>query len=131
MVTGPDFVGCTTLLRGLERVGYQVYVPCPKPTASQRTAWLQPYFTALVQGWTDMPTHEEALLIEDSPWAYLTKHATHLPPDHRATCRSELAALQLPHLTIVLHTSGRAVGLRHPLFRGTPEDYSPVALAHM
>ena len=78
-----------------------------------------------------MPTHEEALLIEDSPWAYLTKHATHLPSDHQASCRSTLASLHLPQLTIVLHTSGRAVVLRHPLFRGKPGAYSPVALAHM
>lgn len=37
----------------------------------------------------------------------------------------------MPDLHIVLHTSGVAVGRRHPLHRGDPEVYSPVALRQM
>lgn len=36
VVTGPDFIGCTTLLRLLEKDGYHVEVTLDKPAPEQR-----------------------------------------------------------------------------------------------
>lgn len=54
-----------------------------------------------------------------------------MAPHTRAECQAALAPLDLPHLHIVLHTSGVAVGRRHPHFRDDAESYSPVALRQM
>lgn len=125
VVTGPDFVGCTTLLRGLERVGHRICLLAQKPTAARRDAWHASYFEALVDAWVNLPMGGPATFTDDSPWAYLTKHACHLTPAERSTCHTTLAPLALPNLTIALHTSGRAVGLRNPHYRHAPDEYSP------
>ena len=69
--------------------------------------------------------------MEDSPWAYLAKHSAHLPPAERHSLHAQLAQLTLPELTIVLHTAGRTVGLRHPLYHDSPETFSPAACEQM
>lgn len=69
--------------------------------------------------------------MEDSPWAYLAKHSAHLPPAERHSLHAQLVQLTLPELTIVLHTAGRTVGLRHPLYHDSPETFSPAACEQM
>lgn len=39
VITGPDYVGCTTLLRGLERVGHAVALAPHKPPPGARPHW--------------------------------------------------------------------------------------------
>ena len=65
------------------------------------------------------------MLVEDSPWAYLCRLGHVLAPSQRAAMRAVLAPLTLPDVSVVLQTSGRAVGLRHPLYHHSPDDYSP------
>lgn len=84
-----------------------------------------------MERWRDLCKLDEALLVEDSPWAYFQRHVQHLPAATRSQCQAELATLTLPHLTLVLHTSGVAVGRRHPTAHERPEEYSPVALQQM
>ena len=124
-------MGCTTLLRGLERVGHTVALAPHKPPPAARSSWCQAYFDRLVQYWHALPREGRAIFIEDSPWAYLTKHASSLTAAHRADLHATLAPLTLPNLTLTLHTSGRNIGLRHPHHRTTPDLYSPIALAQM
>ena len=71
------------------------------------------------------------MLVEESPWTYLTKHALQLDAQQRATCNAALAPLVLPTLTITLHSSGRAVGRRHPLHASEPDAFAPTALDQM
>ena len=126
--TGPDFIGCTTLLRGLERLGHHIHVAANKPTATSRHQWHQQYFDHLVEQWSTLHNSPHAMFVEDSPWAYLTKHGHQLHPSTREACHVALLPLKLPALTISLHSSGREVGRRHPLYRHSPETYSAVAL---
>ena len=131
VVTGPDFIGCTTLLRGLERVGHRVSLLTRKPRVEDRPTWCQDYFDRLVHAWQQLPTGGAAILVEDSPWAYLTKHAVSLTPAQRGDCHAQLAPLTLPSLTLTMTTSGRSVGYRHPTMRGDPDAYAPTALGQM
>lgn len=71
------------------------------------------------------------MIIEDSPWAYLCRHAVHIAPDLRALCQTELAQLKLPEFTIILGTSGIEVGRRHPNFKNNPMEWSTRALRQM
>ena len=71
------------------------------------------------------------MLIEESPWSYLAKHANHLEAETRAACNSALSPLVLPTLTIALHSSGCTIGSRHPIHHGDPDRHSPVALGQM
>ncbi len=131
MITGPDFIGCTTLLQELQRVGYNCNFLRDKPEVGARAEFSKTHFQQQVQHWTEISNAGEAVIIEDSPWAYFQRHIQHLPADVRSNCQSELARLTLPHLTLVLHTSGVTVGRRHPTARGKPEEYSSLALQQM
>ena len=131
VLTGPDFVGCSSVLQGLRSLGHRTWQLAPKPACSDRTTFQPGYFDALVAAWLALPPGGPALLIEDSPWAYLTRMAASIAPDYRVALRSRLAPLQLPTLTFVLHTSGRQVGLRHSHHRHDADVYAPVALAQM
>ena len=86
------------------------------------------FFDRLVAAWVELSTTKTALLVEDSPWAYLRRHAVHLAPDVRARCHAALATLLLPDFTVILNTSGVEVGHRHPIYRNKAEEYSPLAL---
>ncbi len=81
--------------------------------------------------WTQLPRDGPALLVEDSPWAYLAKHSATLDPTTRHQHYHVLAPLTLPDLTLVFHASGRAIGLRHPHFHPHPEEWSPTACEQM
>jgi hypothetical protein len=85
----------------------------------------------MVARWQRLTQQQGALLVEESPWTYLTKHAAQLPGHVRDSCHATLAQLTLPDLTFVLHTSGVAIGRRHPHHRQQPEEYSQVALRQM
>jgi len=55
-----------------------------------------------------------------------------LPPEQRANCLAELAALRLPDLTVLLTCSGREVGRRGSPLSGTSVDTVALsALTHM
>jgi hypothetical protein len=131
VVTGPDFVGCTTLLQSLAHAGYAVDTKLRKPAAADRLTFSQVHFDAQVDRWRKLSELEEALLVEDSPWAYYQRHVHHLPADVRNACQTTLSTLTLPDVTLALHTSGVTVGRRHPLWQGSPELYSPYALQQM
>lgn len=60
---------------------------------------------------------DKTLIIEESPWAYYYKHAHHIAPAERQQCQDKLAQLAMPHLHMVLTTSGVQVGRRHPIHR--------------
>jgi hypothetical protein len=83
VVAGPDFVGVSTLLRELELRGYHVLLQHHKPSASKRLEFQQHYFDHLVTTWQSACDDPRALLIEDSPWAYLCRHALHVLPSTR------------------------------------------------
>ena len=61
----------------------------------------------------------------------MAKHAAQLDPNTRHQHYSTLAPLTLPDLTLVFHTSGRSIGLRHPHHHDTPEAYSQTACDQM
>lgn len=130
-VTGPDFVGCTTTVQILKQQGYKVAQLAPKPPPGDRQDFSREYFDLLVSNWRSLSATPGHLVIEDSPWAYLLRHSCHVAPSTRAECQAALAPLDLPHLHVVLHTSGVAIGRRHPHFRDDPESYSPLALRQM
>lgn len=117
VVSGPDFVGCTTLLHRLVQLGYTTLQLARKPPAAERHTFSAPHFHDLVQAWAAMPTDRRSYLVEDSPWAYLTRHLPGIAPQDHAAHLAELAGLTPPTFTILLHTSGVAVGRRHPLHR--------------
>ena len=100
-----------------------------KPPPTAHGTFDASYFDALVAAWHALPTGGPALLLEDSPWAYLTRMAALITPDHRATLRNSLTALRLPTLTFVLHTSSWQVGLRQS--GQPPDEYAHVALQQM
>jgi hypothetical protein len=131
VVTGPDFVGCTTLLQLLGRSLGLATLTAPRPAAATRGDFDQGYFDSLVTRWAEVCRRPEVVLVEESPWSYLAKHSTHVTPQTRSACHAVLAQLVLPDLTFALHTSGVSVGRRHPLHRHQPEQYSPTALAQM
>ncbi len=131
VVCGPDYIGVTTLLRGLEKLGYAVDVCRGKPPAEAREAFCNQHFNALVSRWARLTTHSGVLLIEESPWSYLAKHAHHLDAPTRAACNAALAPLVLPTLTVSLHSSGREVGRRHPLHHQEPDKHGQVAIEQM
>lgn len=131
VLAGPDFVGISTLLRELEQLGYHVKLQHGKPNGQKRLDFHQPYFDHLVKDWIDACADPRALLIEDSPWAYLCRHAVHVPPETREQCHKVLAPLKLPDFTVILTTSGVEIGRRHRSWEGTPEEYSPHALRQM
>jgi hypothetical protein len=83
-------------------VGYQCVFLCTKPAPAQRQEFSQPHFDEQVQRWRKISEQDEALLVEDSPWAYFQRHVQHLPADVRNAAQATLATLTLPHLTIVL-----------------------------
>ena len=107
VLTGPDFVGCTSVLQGLRCHHHRIVALAPKPAPAVRRSFSPSYFADLVTAWRAVLFWGPALLIKDSPWAYLTRMAGLIAPDERATLRGTLAALHLPTLTFVLHTSGR------------------------
>ena len=111
VLTGPDFVGCSSVLQGLKRLGHQTRQLARKLPPAVRGIFEASYFNALVAAWHALPTDGPALVLEDSLWAYLTRMAALIAPDHRATLRNSLIALRLPMLTFVLHMSGWQVGL--------------------
>jgi hypothetical protein len=99
-----------------------------KPPPQKRDEFDQTHFDQQVARWERISSLPHALLIEDSPWAYYSRHSTHMPAQQRATCQAKLTTLTLPHLTLVLRTSGIEVGRRHPLLHQCPEQHSPRAL---
>ncbi len=121
----------TTLLRGLEKSGYIVDICKEKPPPEARVAFCIQHFDYLVTRWARLTSHPGVLLIEESPWSYLAKHAVNLDARTRVVCNAALAPLVLPTLTISLHSSGRAVGRRHPLYHQEPDKYAPVAMDQM
>ena len=126
-VVGPDFIGITTLLRLLERAGHPPTFLATKPPASQRHTFDPPHLDDLITAWAALPRTGSAQIVEDSPWAYYSKHAAAMPPDQRHHFSTRLAQLTLPELTIILHAAGRTIGLRHPCHHTSPENYSPIA----
>ena len=128
VLAGPDFIGISTLLRELEQLGYHVRLQHHKPSTTKRLDFHLPYFNHLVSDWTSFCADSRALLIEDSPWAYLCRHTVHIAPEIRDRCHSTLAPLKLPDFTIIFSTSGIEIGRRHQSWTGTPESYSPHAL---
>ncbi len=130
IVTGPDFIGVTTLLRNLEKKGYAVDV-CTKPPPAERATFSMEFFEKLVNRWARLATLPGVLLVEESPWTYLAKHAIYLEAPTRAACNAALAPLVLPTLTISLHSSGRAVGRRHPIHHHEPDVFAQPALKQM
>ena len=82
-VVGPDFVGCTTLLRGLEQHGFTIAFLGAKPPPISRHRFQEDYLRALVTAWEQLPRSGPALLLEGSPWAYLAVHAAHIKPPCR------------------------------------------------
>lgn len=44
VITGPDYVGCTTLLAGLRKVGYVTRQLAPKPAPEQRPHFQPDHF---------------------------------------------------------------------------------------
>ncbi len=131
VVTGPDFIGVTTLLRNLEKKGYQVEVCDGKPDPPARDQFSPSHFEDLVARWARLSVKPGVLLVEESPWTYLAKHALHLDAPQRATCNAALAPLVLPTLTISLNSSGRAVGRRHPLHANNPDAFAQTAIDQM
>ena len=85
----------------------------------------------MVQAWEQLPGGGPALLVEDTPWAYLTRHSVHVETSVRQAAHRLLAPLTLPAFHIVLHTTGVTVGRRHPTLHATPEQHSPHALRQM
>lgn len=128
VVTGPDYVGCTTLLQQLGHAGYPVDTSLHKPEAADRLTFSQQHFDEQVARWKLLQASSGPVLVEDSPWAYYHRHVHHLPTSTRTTCQATLSSLTLPDVTIALHTSGVTVGRRHPLWHTSPEQYSPHAL---
>lgn len=128
---GPDFVGLTTLLRRLEHAGYSTLALATKPPSHARASFAPTYFHDLVAAWQALPRAGQAILVEDSPWAYLAKHGASLAPEDRHARYAQLAPLTLPDLTLVFHTSGRQVGLRHPHHHSNPDEHSPAACDQM
>ena len=128
VLAGPDFVGVSTVLRELEQLGYHVQLQHHKPTSHKRLDFQQQYFDHLVVDWNEACANPRALLIEDSPWAYLCRHAVHMAPEIREVCHQVLAPLKLPDFTIIFSTSGVEIGRRNQHWKGTPEEYSPHAL---
>lgn len=86
VITGPDFIGITTLLRQLEPLGYHVKTQERRPQAKKRTEFQFEYFLQLVELWKEATADTRALIIEDSPWAYLCRHAVHVAAEDRAKC---------------------------------------------
>ena len=85
----------------------------------------------MVTRWQHVCKQPEVIIVEESPWSYLAKHTHTTTPQTRSACHASLAPLTLPDLTICLHTSGVAIGRRHPQHRHDPEKYSPIALMQM
>ncbi len=130
-IVGPDHVGCTTLLQLLGRQLQIATANAPRPPPRERTEYHQAHFEETVARWRKLSQHIGPLLIEDSPWAYVAKHSGQITSQQWDACHAQLAQLMLPDLTLVLHTSGIAVGRRHPHHRDHPEEYSQVALRQM
>ena len=124
-------MGVSTLLRELEQHGYHVQLQHHKPNAHKRLEFQQSYFDHLVTDWNLACSDPRALLIEDSPWAYLCRHAVHMAPAAREKCHLTLAPLKLPDFSIILSTSGVEIGRRFREWKGTPEEYSHHALRQM
>ena len=100
----------------------------PRPSPKDRLEFDQGHFDEQVARWRKVTAQQSATVVEESPWAYLAKHTCQITPQVRDACHAQLAQLTLPDLTLVLHTSGVAVGRRHPHHRHDPEAYSQVAL---
>ncbi len=130
-VVGPDFVGITTLLQGLQHAGYTTTTLGDKPPPDQRTTFQWAHFQRMVQAWQQLPDKGPALLVEDTPWAYLARHSVHIEASVRQEAHHTLAPLTLPAFHIVLHTTGVTVGRRHPTLHTTPKQHSPHALRQM
>ena len=130
-LVGPDYVGCTTVLQLLGKQLQVATSSAPRPPPQERIEYHQEHFEELVARWQKLSQQDGPLLIEDSPWAYVAKHTGQITPQQRDACHAQLAQLVLPDLTLVLHTSGVAVGRRHPHHRDDPETYSQVALRQM
>ena len=130
-VVGPDFVGITTLLQRLRAAGYATDTLGPKPPPDLRTTFQQAHFDTMVAAWQALPDSGPALLLEDTPWAYLARHSVHMDLSTRQAAHRMLAPLTMPAFHIVLHTTGVTVGRRHPTLHTTPEQYSPHALRQM
>jgi hypothetical protein len=108
-----------------------VAVQHDRPSAKKRDTFQEEYFNHLVTCWERHCKDQRALIVEDSPWAYLCRHAVHVAANVRERCQAILAPLKLPEFTIVMTTSGIEVGRRHPGFMGKEMEYSPIALRQM
>ena len=98
---------------------------------NKRSEFQEEFFKALLERWLHLEVQPQALLIEDSPWAYLCRHAVHVPADVRQRCHLAMTHLRHPDFTIVLGSSGVEVGRRHPAHHLAPEAHSPAALRQM
>ncbi len=99
-----------------------------KPPPAERATFSSAHFEALTDRWAKLAAQPGVLIVEESPWSYLAKHAIHLDAPTRATCNSALAPLVLPTLTISLHSSGRDVGRRHPTLHHDPDQHARTAI---
>ena len=70
--------------------------------------------------WRALPTSGPALLVEDSPWAYLTRMAALIPPDERTALRGSLAPPAASHTNLHAANIGPAGELAAP-----PLPYEP------
>ena len=102
-----------------------------RPGPGKREEFQEGFFEQLVVRWEALQHQPQALLIEDSPWAYLCRHAVHVPADVRMRCQGKLAPLRVPDFTLVFFSSGVEIGRRTPHRHSQPATHSPFALRQM
>lgn len=102
-----------------------------KPHPTERFTFQRGYFDRLVAAWEALPEGGPTIIVEDTPWAYLTRHELNIDPATHHDCKKAMARLTLPTFHFVFHASGTAIGRRHPDLHETPEMFSPFARSMM
>ena len=72
---GPRKVGKTTVIQALQGKGYAA-IPCPVEDVTD--AFQATVFQAFVTNWEEHSQAASGLLIESSPWGYLSKHSAQM-----------------------------------------------------